>query len=118
MSLTPGALTYVADSFDQNRVGYAGPNQSPTAKDTIILSRVAPKPTAVYSGNQRYTWKSVQTATLVGALTGFGDVIFELSVSIPVGTPGATITTLVDGFQAQVAEADFQTFLETTKISF
>jgi len=118
MALTPGALTYTADSYDLNRVGYIGAAQTPTYKDQIVLSRVAPKPTAVFSGVQRYSWKFVQTVNLTGALTPTADAIFEVNVSLPVGVSAGAITNLTDAFQAQVAEADFDTFMATTKITY
>lgn len=116
MALTPGALTYTADSYEKDRVGYIGPAATPVVKDFIYLARVAPKPTAVFSGVARFSWKWVITRTLTGALTPTGDAIFELSASIPVGE--TNIAALADGIQAQVAEADFDTFLTTGKISF
>jgi hypothetical protein len=116
MALTPAALTYTADSFEKDRVGYIGPANTPTVKDVISLSRVAPKPTSVFSGVTRYSWKFTNTRTLTGALTPTADAIFEVNVSIPVGE--TSLAALVDAFQAQVAEADFDTFITSTKISF
>jgi hypothetical protein len=118
MSLTPGALTYTQDSFERDRVGYIGPDSTPTIKDGIALSRTAPKPTSVFSGVSRFNWKFTHTVVLTGALTGYGDVIFEVNVAVPVGTSAVGLAALVDIFQSQMAEADFDTFINSNKIAF
>jgi hypothetical protein len=116
MSLTPGALTYTANNFEKERVGYIGPANTASVKDVISLGYTPPKPTAVFSGVSRYSWKWTNTRTLTGSLTPTADAIFEVSVSVPVGETG--LAALVDAFQAQVSEADFDTFITTAKLSF
>lgn len=118
MSLTPGALTYTLDSSEKDSAGYIGPIHAFNQKDDIILKRVAPKPTAVFSGVSRTSWKWTYTNVLSGALTPRGDSIFELNVSMPIGVAAATADALAVIFQSMIAEADFVTHVKNARIQF
>jgi hypothetical protein len=118
MSLTPGALTYPADSFQKDSVGYIGVLKTATIKDDITFSRVAPKPTSVFSGVLRTRAKLVRTYTLTGALTPTGDVIVEVSASVPVGMAGADIATVKGVVVDMVTDGDFLTLMRDGKITY
>lgn len=118
MALTPGAATFNSDSFQKDTVGYIGALKTNTVKDDIVLRRVAPKPTAVFSGVARSGLKFTRTLTLTGALTPTADLIFDVSVSAPAGAAGADLDTAIALFAAMVAETDFATLVKTQKISF
>lgn len=118
MALTPGAATFTADSYQKDTVGYVGVLKTNTVKDDIVLRRTSPKPTAVFSGVARSGCKFTRTLTLTGALTPTADIIFDVSVSAPVGASDADLTTVIALFAAMVAEADFATLVKTQKISY
>lgn len=118
MSLTPGTDTFTADSFNKDSVGYIGVLKTASVKDDIVLSRVAPKPTSVFSGVLRTRLKLVRTLTLTGALTPTGDVIVEVNASVPVGASSANLDTVKALLAAMVAEADFATLMKDGKISY
>lgn len=118
MSLTPGAATFTPDSYQKDTVGYIGVLKSNSVKDDIVLRRVAPKPTAVFSGVARSGLKFVRTMTLTGALTPTADLIFDVSVSVPVGVDPTALSTAVALFAAMMAEADFASLVAGGKITY
>ena len=118
MSLTVNAGTYTADSFQQSQVGYIGPAKTVSVKDNVVLKRVEPKPTSVFSGVGRTTAKLTRTLTLTGALTPTGDAICEINVSVPVGYTAANVDTLLNDFGAFLASASFKLHVKSQQISF
>jgi 3-polyprenyl-4-hydroxybenzoate decarboxylase len=56
--------------------------------------------------------------TLTGSLTPAADLIFDVSVSVPVGVDPTALATATAAFAAMVSEADFATMVASSKISF
>lgn len=117
MSLTVNAKSYTADSYGNNVVGYVGPSHTVSVKDDLRVSRVLPKPTSVFSGVARQSFKLTRTHTLTGALSTSADSISEFSTSLPVGTPAADIDTICADLGAFIASAAFKTMLKNQVIS-
>jgi hypothetical protein len=117
MSLTVNAKSYTADTYAPNAIGYVGPAHSLTVKDDLRVARVAAKPTSVFSGVARQSFKLTRTQTLTGALTTVGDSISEMSFSVPVGTPTADIDTICADLGAFIASAAFKTMVKTQVIA-
>lgn len=118
MSLSINAKTYSADSFGTNTVGYIGPAKTVSIKDDTKMSRVAPKPTATFSGVGRTSAKITRTHTLTGALTPTWDAILDISVTIPVGMASADVDVLLNDMGAFLASATFKTHVKAQQISF
>lgn len=106
MSLTVNAKSYVQDRVSPDSVGYTGPANSLSIKDTFLLARTYPKPTPTFSGVARMTVKQVKTVTLTGALTPSSDIIFNLGTSIPVGAANADIDVACADLGAWLASAE------------
>lgn len=118
MSLVFNAKTYIADSYQQNAVGYTGAAKTVSVKDDLGLSRVQPKPTPVFSGVGRTQAKLTRTHTLTGALTPQGDSIFSVSVSVPVGVAGGDVDALLNDMGALISSASFKTHVKSQTITF
>jgi len=118
MSLTVNAGTYTADSFQQNIVGYIGAAKTVSVMDDVVLKRIQPKPTPVFSGVGRTTAKLTRTLTLTGALTPTGLAICEINISAPVGYTAANIDTLLNDMGAFLASASFKTHVKSQQISY
>jgi hypothetical protein len=118
MSLTVNAGTYTADSYQKDQVGYIGAAKTVSVKDDVRLARTAPKPTVTFSGMGRTEAKLTRTLTLTGALTPTGDAILAINVSIPVGTAGAAIDSLLNDMGAFLASATFKTHVKAQQISY
>lgn len=118
MSLSINAKTYTADQFGADAVGYAGPNHTLTVVDKTQLSRVGPKATASFSGVGRTQAKLTRTLGLTGVLTPSGNAIITVNVSMPVGSAGADIDTLLNDMGAFVASASFKTHVKNQQISY
>lgn len=104
MALTVNAKTYTGDGYTANAVTYVGPAHTQTVKDDFKIARVAAKPTSVFSGVTRHSFKLTRTHTLTGALTTVGDSITEWQTSLPVGIAAADVDTIC---------ADLSTFFGT-----
>lgn len=118
MSLTINAKTYNADSYQQNIVGYIGAAKTVSVKDDVQLKRVAPKPTAVYSGLGRTQYKLTRTVTLTGALTPTSDAILTIDVAVPVGMASADIDSMLNDSGSFLSSASFKTHVKAQQISF
>lgn len=118
MSLTINAKTYNADRFGSDAVGYVGPAHTVSVADDASLSRVAPKPTQVFSGVGRTSAKLTRTHTLTGALTPTGNSICQINVSVPVGVAGADVDSVLDDMGAFLASAAFKTHVKGQQITF
>lgn len=118
MSIVFNAKTYTADKFGVDAVGYNGAAKTLSVSDDLSLSRVAAKPTTVFSGVARTSAKMTRTLTLTGALTPTGQAILQISVSMPVGAAGADIDALLNDMGALLSGADFKTHVKTQKISY
>jgi len=117
MALTVNAKSYTGDGYSANAVAYVGPAHTITVKDDLRVTRVLPKPTSVFSGVARQSFKLTRTHTLTGALTTLGDSISEMSFSVPVGTPTADIDTICADLGAFIASAAFKTMVKTQVIA-
>jgi len=118
MTLTVGTLTYTADSFQKDQVGYIGAFKTVTEKDDVKLSRTAPKPTATFSGLSRTSAKYTMTTNLTGALTPTGDIILDIQVAVPVGALATDIDSTLNEMGAFLASASFKSHVKSQKISF
>lgn len=118
MALTINAKTFTADGFFANIVKYIGSLKTVSVKDDVALARVAPKPTSLFSGVGRTSAKMTRTHTLTGALTPTGDMIVEISVSVPVGTASADIDTSLNDMGAFLSSASFKTHVKAQQINF
>lgn len=119
MSLTINAKTYTADAATSaNSIPYNGPLMSISVKDRLDLGRVAPKVTSLFSGTARARAKMTRTLALTGAKTTVGDSILDLNASIPVGTAGADIDTLVADYAAYVGSAAFKDLLKKQLLTY
>jgi hypothetical protein len=118
MSLVFNAKTYNADLFGVDAVGYVGAAKTLSIKDDLQLSRVAPKPTTVFSGVGRTLAKLTRTLNLTGAVTPTGLVICSIGISAPVGAVAADLDSVVNDMAALMALASFKTHVKSQLISF
>lgn len=118
MTLTVNAKTYTADSFGKDAVGYIGPAQTGSVKDTLVLRRTAAKPTKTFSGVVRGLVKLTRTHTLTNALNPAWDSVTNVDVSLPVGVAAADVDAICDDLASHIGSASFKTFLKTQKINF
>jgi hypothetical protein len=117
MALTVNAKTYTADSFGLNAVGYVGPANTVTTKDTIRLSRVAQKPVSTSSGVARAGVNLTRTLTLTGAIEPSRDSSFSLNVTIPIGAAAADLDAISNDMGAWIATTAFKNLLKNALIS-
>lgn len=118
MSLTINAKTYTADSFQQSIVGYIGSLKTVSIKDDVQLKRSAPKPTSLFSGVGKTQAKLTRTLTLTGALSPTGEAIVSIDVSVPVGTAGADVDSLLNDMGSFLSSASFKSHVKAQQISF
>lgn len=118
MSLTFNTKTYSADSFALNAIGYIGVAKTASVKDDLLLSRTAPRPTAVLSGVARAEAKLTRTLTLTGAKTTAGDARVRVLVDVPVGYASADVDALLNDAGALVSGADMKSLVKSQKINF
>jgi hypothetical protein len=118
MSLTVNAVTYTADSFNKDSIGYIGPAKTVSVKDDVKLSRTAPKPTASFSGLGRTSAKITRTLALTAALTPTGDAIVEVLVAVPVGYTAANVDSILNDMGAFVASASFKTHVKSQQVAY
>jgi len=112
MSLSVNTKTYAPDSYRADAVKYVGPGNTVSVKDTMLLARVQPKPTGVFSGVARTTAKITRTLSLTGALTPSAEGILEISGQIPVGAAAADIDALANDLGAWLASAQGKAHLK------
>ena len=118
MALTVNAKSYTLDTYSGgNSATYVGPAHTFVVKDDLRVARVVAKPTAVYSGTARESFKLTRTHTLTGALTPTGDSITEVSHAIPIGTSTSDIDTICADLGAFIASAAYKTMVKNQVIS-
>lgn len=119
LTITINTKAYNADAaISANAVPYNGPAQSLSVKDRLELARVAPKKTSAFSGTGRARAKLTRTQALTGALTTTGDSIFDVSTSVPVGTPDADVDTMCNDVAAFIGSATFKTLVKKQLLSY
>jgi len=118
MSLTINTKTFANDTGTGNAYSYFGPAKTASLKDDLSLKRTAPKKTSVFSGLSRTEAKFTRTLALTGSLTGTGDAIVTINVSVPVGYTASDVDALLDDTGSFLAGADFKTHVKATKINF
>jgi hypothetical protein len=118
MSLTVGTLTYGADSFQKDAIGYTGALKTVSVKDDWKLARTAPKPTVDFSGVGRTQAKWTRTLATPTSLTPSWDAIVEINVSVPVGYASADVDTLLTEAGAFLGGAQFKSHVKAQKINF
>lgn len=118
MALTLNASSYTLDSYPSaSAAGYVGPAHTSSVKDDLRVSRVLPKPTAVFSGVTRMSFKLTRGHTLTGALTTTGDSITEMSFSLPVGISTANVDTICGDLGAFFSSAAGKTMVKNSVIT-
>lgn len=117
MTLSINSKTYTADSLSPNSVGYSGPNHTVTVKDYARLARVAPKPIVTSSGVGRTSAKLTRTLTLTSAVEPVRDAIIDVAFTLPVGSAGADVDTMLNDFGAFVASATFKLHVKNQMIN-
>lgn len=118
MSLSINTKTYVADSIEKDAVTYAGPSNTVSVIDTVMLRRARPKPTATNSGVAKSFVKAMQTVPLTGALTPTSVISANVDVAAPVGATDAAIDAFCTDLGAYIASASFKTQVKKQQISF
>jgi len=118
MSLTINTKTFTADRYGQDAIGYVGPAHTLSLLDDVQLSRVAPKPTSVFSGVGRTSAKLTRTLTLTDALTPTGNAIVSISVSVPVGAASADVDDLLNDMGSFLSSATAKTHVKGLQISY
>lgn len=117
MSLTINTKSYTADSVSPDSVRYAGPGNTLSAKDLVLLARTAPKATQSFSGVARTTAKLTRTSTLTGALTSTWDAIFNVQGTWPVGMASADIDAICNDFGAWIASTEFKDIVKKLTVN-
>lgn len=117
MAFTVNAKVYSADAIQKDAIGYVGPANTLSVKDQLRMSRVAPKPTSLFSGVSRVEAKLTRTLALTGALTPTHDGIFAVPISIPVGAASADIDTMCTDMGTFIGSAAFKTFVKQLLIN-
>jgi hypothetical protein len=118
MALTVNAKTFTADKFSPDSVGYFGPAHTASVKDDIQVARVAAKPTTVFSGVARTSVKLTRTLTLTGALTPTGEAIVQISMSMPVGSAGADVDSMLNDLGSHLSSASGKLVAKNQQIVF
>jgi hypothetical protein len=117
MSLTVNAKTYTADSFGLNSTGYVGPANTVSVKDTIRLSRVAPKPVSTSSGVARASLKLTRTLTLTGAVEPSRDGGVTIDITVPVGAASADLDAFSNDIGAWFATTAAKNLIKNALIN-
>lgn len=110
--------TYAVDSSSPNSVIYAGPAHTTSNKDLMKLGRVPTvlnkDGTGIAKARQQFV-RSVET----NAVTGRKEDLYLTidATKIPVGTPDASIDTLVDDFCSTTNKANLKLLLKGLKIN-
>lgn len=111
MALTINAKTYNQDvSRSPDIMRYHGPGHNLSANDFVDLGRTAPKPTADYAGKGRTRFKLTRAAT--NGTDPLGDIIVDLSISIPVGTQESEQDAILADLGAWVVTAAAESFFQ------
>lgn len=115
---TINTRTYNLDRYNSpDSVSYAGPANTVTVKDLFTLARIAPKPTKDFAGVARPSVKRTSTE-VINATTGEkSDLIFNLSASVPVGTPGASVDAALADFVSWLASNDAKALFKSNDIN-
>jgi hypothetical protein len=101
----PENRVFTRFSEETNKSTYTGPSHSLAVPETLTLYRTLPKVSGLYLGTAKSAAKYTQPVTVLDAEGNSTTkaVIWQLSVSAPVGTPDAT---LIEGAQHIVGFAD------------
>jgi len=118
------ALTINAKTFNQDAaksadiVPYLGPLNTLSVRDVFTLSRSAPKPTSIFSGQARSGVKFQRTLTLTGALTTTGVATIDVAHSIPVGASSADQDTLCADMASWYGGANAKSHMKSQTLLF
>jgi hypothetical protein len=94
MTITVNTKAYEADRIGPDSVGYVGPAHTFSVPDTLVLKRIAPKPTATFAGVARQSAKFSRLVTLADGSTA--TAIVESTTSLPVGMSESDIDAIRD----------------------
>lgn len=117
MALTVNAKTYNADvARSPDIMRYHGPGHNLSSNDFIDLGRTAPKPTTDYAGKGRARFKLTRAAT--NGTLALGDIIVDLTISIPVGTQESEMDAILADVGAWLVTANAETFFQDHDITY
>jgi len=112
----PANETYERYQEFENRSVYIGSTHVPEARDILALYRTFPNKSGNSKGVSKSTVKfteDVEVAGVDSATTLTAPIILELSFSVPVGTPAATVVKLR---QRALAMLDNDTLMDSVNI--
>lgn len=116
MSLVFAAKTYVQDvARGPDILRYLGPAHTLSANDYVDLTRIAPKPTSDYAGKGRSRLKLTRGST--DGTARLGDVIVDLTISIPVGTQESEMDAVLADLASFLGTANAESFFQDQKLS-
>lgn len=118
MAITVNTKSYTANKFNNNVVGYFGPNNSALAADKLSLSATESQGNATYSGDVRGAARFIRTATLTGALTPSGTAYLDILPKLPRGMASADIDALLNDAGSFLSSADGKTWIKSQKTSW
>lgn len=117
MALTINTRSYNLDRQQPDSNGYAGPAHSLTNTDTMVLSRVYPKPNGNFRGVAKPTAKLTKTVVVNSTSGETANCIITLSASLPVGMSAADIDVLLADVGSFVASNDGKALFKTLDIT-
>lgn len=109
--------TYNQNRVEPDRVEYAGPANTFTVKDVLSLFRTMPKPVNGFLGVARPGMKFVKTVTTNATTGETHDLIFNVTASVPVGTPSADVDAVCADLAAFVNTADAKALFKSGKVN-
>jgi hypothetical protein len=118
MALTINTKSFTPDRYGQDAIGYVGPANTLSVADALQLTRVYPKPTALFSGVGRSSAKLTRTLTLTNALTTTANAIVQINVSVPVGAAAADVEAMLADMGSFLSGTDVKSLAEDLQISF
>jgi len=121
MTITLSASrVYTQDSIAPDTVGYAGPDQTLSLVDQLILGRVFPKPVGDFGGMARPSARLVRTVFLNGGTTVKALASLSLQGAIPVGIGATELALLIEDFYTYLSRESANTtkLLKTLDVTY
>lgn len=118
MAITLNAKAFSADMYKPDAITYFGPAHTGSVKDDLLLGRQASKPTSVFSGVYRSTIQLKRTVTLTGSLTPTGEMTVTVLCTIPVGTAGADVDSILNDLGAGLSGASVKLIAKNQQIAW
>lgn len=112
MSLTVNAKAYTVDSINGSAFGFQGPAHTTLVKDRLVQKSTPAKPTALFSGIQRFTVSLFRSHTLTGAKTTTSDGSVKIEFALPTGISSPDVDSYCNDLGAYIASAGFKANLK------